>query len=43
MNENKLKELVASMTLEEKASFVSGADFWHTDAVERLGIPASMV
>ena len=31
------------MTLEEKAGLCSGADFWHTKAVERLGIPASMV
>lgn len=28
------------MTLEEKASLCSGADFGHTKAVERLGIPA---
>ena len=38
-----VKELVAKMTLEEKAAMCSGADFWHTEAVERLGIPASMV
>ena len=31
------------MTLEEKASLLSGADFWHTKAVERLNIPAVMV
>ncbi len=31
------------MTLEEKASLMSGADFWHTKAVERLGIPAAMM
>ena len=31
------------MTLEEKCSLLSGADFWHTKAVERLGIPAVMV
>lgn len=31
------------MTLEEKAGMCSGADFWHTKAVERLGIPAVMV
>ncbi|MDE6750327.1 MAG: glycoside hydrolase family 3 C-terminal domain-containing protein [Lachnospiraceae bacterium] len=39
----KIRELVAQMTLEEKAAMCSGADFWHTEAVERLGIPASMV
>ena len=31
------------MTLEEKASLCSGEDFWHTKAVERLGIPAMMM
>ncbi len=43
MTADKIKELVAQMTLEEKASMCSGGDFWHTEAVERLGIPASMV
>ena len=38
-----IKSLVAQMTLEEKAGLCSGADFWHTKAVERLGIPATMV
>ena len=31
--ERDLKELVASMTLEEKAGMCSGADFWNTKAV----------
>ncbi len=31
------------MTLEEKAGLCSGADWWHTKAVERLGLPAVMV
>ena len=43
MTAGKIRELVAQMTLEEKAAMCSGADFWHTEAVERLGIPASMV
>ena len=38
-----VKKLVAQMTLEEKASLLSGADFWHTKAVKRLGVPAVMV
>ena len=38
-----IKTLVSKLTLEEKAGLCSGADFWHTKAVERLGIPASMV
>ena len=37
------RELVAQMTLEEKASLLSGADFWHTRSVDRLGIRAVMV
>ncbi len=38
-----IKALVSKLTLEEKASLCSGADFWHTKAVQRLGIPATMV
>lgn len=38
-----LDELIAKMTLEEKAGLCSGADFWHTKKVERLGIPDTMV
>lgn len=43
MTAEKIREIVSQMTLEEKASMCSGTDFWHTEAVERLGIPASMV
>jgi len=32
--------LLASLTLEEKIEILSGADFWHTAAVERAAIPA---
>ncbi|MHA6630427.1 glycoside hydrolase family 3 C-terminal domain-containing protein [Pseudonocardia sichuanensis] len=35
--------LLAGLTLEEKASLCSGSDFWHTQAVERLDIPAVMM
>ncbi|WP_394923702.1 glycoside hydrolase family 3 C-terminal domain-containing protein [uncultured Robinsoniella sp.] len=38
-----VKELVKQMTVEEKAGLCSGQDFWHTKAIERLGIPAVMV
>ena len=31
------------MTIEEKASLCSGADFWHTKSIERLRLPAVMV
>jgi beta-glucosidase len=37
------QDIVARMTLEEKASLCSGADFWHTQGVERLGVPAITV
>lgn len=43
MDVEKIKSLISQMTLEEKAGLCSGADFWHTKAVERLGIPAAMV
>ncbi len=43
MNINDIRNLIAQMTLEEKAGLCSGADFWHTKAVERLGIPSTMV
>ena len=35
-----IESLIGQMTLEEKAALCSGADQWHTKAVERLGIPA---
>ena len=38
-----IKKLILEMTLEEKASLLSGLDFWHTKPVERLGIPSIMV
>lgn len=38
-----IKALVSQLTLEEKAGLCSGDDFWHTKAVERLGIPRVMV
>lgn len=38
-----VKEIVRKMTLEEKAGLCSGADFWHTKAVERLDVPQMMV
>ena len=41
--EEQIPELLAQLTLEEKCSLLSGSDFWHTQPVERLGIPALMV
>ena len=33
-----IKKMIQDMTLEEKASLCSGADFWHTEAVDRVGL-----
>ena len=38
-----IKKIISEMTLEEKASLLSGLDFWHTKPVERLGIASVMV
>ncbi|GAA3944298.1 glycoside hydrolase family 3 C-terminal domain-containing protein [Actinoplanes auranticolor] len=38
-----VQALLATLTLEEKASLLDGADFWRTQPVERLGIPGVMV
>lgn len=35
-----MRENVSQLTIEEKAGLVSGASFWTTRPVERLGIPA---
>ena len=43
MTSEKIKGLIAQMTLEEKASLCSGSDFWHTQSIERLNIPETMV
>ena len=32
--------LLDAMSLDEQASLLSGADFWHTVAIPRLGVPA---
>ncbi|KQR39454.1 glycoside hydrolase family 3 C-terminal domain-containing protein [Microbacterium sp. Leaf159] len=33
----------SDLTLEEKASLTSGADFWTTKAIERIGLPSIMM
>ena len=38
-----IASILSKMTLEEKASLCSGADFWHLKGIERLGIPSIMV
>jgi beta-glucosidase len=35
-------QVLSELTLAEKAALVSGADLWHTVAIERLGVPAIM-
>src|SRR5271166_6488894 len=32
--------LVAQLTTDEKVKLLGGRDFWHTEPIERLGIPA---
>ena len=39
----KYEHLISQMTLEEKASLMSGANFWNTKPVTRLGIPGMML
>jgi hypothetical protein len=36
-------DLLAELTLEEKASLLDGGDFWRTRPVERLDIPGVML
>lgn len=38
-----VETILNKMTLEQKASLCSGADFWHTEAFAELGLPAVMV
>lgn len=37
------KEILAQMTLEEKAALCDGRDFWHLKGMEKYGIPEIMV
>ena len=38
-----IDQLIRDLTLEEKASLVSGGDFWNTASIERLNIPSIMM
>ena len=38
-----IRKTIADMTLEEKISLCTGADFWHTKAMPQYGIPAIMM
>ena len=39
----KHSDLIAKMTLQQKADFCSGKDFWHLQDNEELGLPSIMV
>jgi beta-glucosidase len=39
----KYKDIIEKMTNKEKAQLGSGADFWHTQPIPRLGIPSIMM
>ncbi|MDN5558331.1 MAG: glycoside hydrolase family 3 C-terminal domain-containing protein [Ruaniaceae bacterium] len=43
MNEKQIGELIAALTLDEKASLMSGAAFWITKSVPHLGIDSMML
>lgn len=43
MGQLNIEKILKEMTLEEKASLCSGSDAWHTEAIERLGLPSVMV
>lgn len=36
----KHEAIISKMTLEQKAAFVSGLDYWHTQGCEELGLPS---
>ncbi len=42
-NLNKYKDLITQLTLDEKISMLSGANFWNTEAIGRLDIPSMML
>ena len=35
-----IKKVISRMTLEEKIAYCTGADFWHTKAMDQYGVPA---
>ena len=43
MKQLQYAELIGRMTLEEKASLMSGGNFWNTKPIDRLGIPSIML
>ena len=43
MDNARIKEVLKSLTLEQKASLCSGMDFWHTQKIEGKDIPVIMM
>lgn len=43
MSDSIRRVTVSDLTLDEKASLTSGADFWTTKAIDRLGVPSIMM
>ena len=41
--DERVENLLSLLTLEEKASFLTGKDMWHFKGVDRLGIPSIQV
>ena len=41
--EQMINDIIAELSLEEKTALISGEDFWHLAAIERLGIPSLTV
>lgn len=39
----KHKEIISKMSLEQKAGFVSGCDYWHLEEAKELGLPKIMI
>lgn len=38
-----IQKIISTMSLEDKISFCTGSDFWHTKAMSEYGIPAIMM
>ncbi len=38
-----IKKIISKMSLEEKISFCTGGDFWHTKAMQKYNVPAIMM
>jgi beta-glucosidase len=43
MTPNKIEEILSAMSLEEQVSLLTGADFWTTGPIPRLGVPSFKV